>query len=440
MRLAAAAGVVEAERRELYYALLLKDIGCSSNAARLCQIVGGDERAIKAGAKLADWTKPHKAKPETIKLLWGTVLPEAHALRRAARMVYLGVTQHRNNRELITTRCDRGASIVRKLGLGAAAAEAVRSLDEHWDGGGYPEGRKGATIPLFGRILLVAQHLDVFSTSMSPDAAIAVMEERSGTWFDPELVKIAAILHREGRLWKDCLASDAEETTRHEVLELEALWERERRFLEPAQIDQICEAFADVVDAKSPFTFRHSIGVAEAALAIGRGLGMTPERVQFVRRAALLHDLGKLRVPDSILDKQGALTGEEFAVVQEHPLLTRKILERIGAFRGVALIAGQHHEKLDGSGYPGKLGRRDLSLASRVIAVADVYCALTEERPYREALDLDQVARIMNPLAGPKLDADCYEALLASVSRPEQMLPSSLLAASGYSSARMDAI
>ena len=182
MRLAAAAGVEGTERRELYYALLLKDIGCSSNAARLCQIVGGDERAVKAGVKLVDWTKSHITSTDTLKLLWGTVLPEAHSLQRAARMVYVGISQQRINTELITTRCDRGASIVRKLGLGPAAAAAVRSLDEHWDGGGYPEGRKGAMIPLFGRILLLAQHLDVFSTRMSPEGAIAVMQERSGTW------------------------------------------------------------------------------------------------------------------------------------------------------------------------------------------------------------------------------------------------------------------
>ena len=247
-------------------------------------------------------------------------------------------------------------------------------------------------------------------------------------------MKIAKVLHGEGRLWKDCLASDEEETTRHEVLELEALWANERQFLEPEQIDQICEAFADVVDAKSPFTFRHSVGVAEAALAISRGLGLPAERVQFVRRAALLHDLGKLRVPNSILDKEGALNGEEFAVVKEHPLLTRKILQRIGAFRELARVAGQHHEKLDGSGYPGRLTGQELSLESRIIAVADVYCALTEERPYREALDLDEVARIMNPLAGAKLDAACYEALLVSVGKPEQMLSSGLLATSGYRS------
>jgi len=151
MRIAEEAQLPFNLRSSLYYALLLKDVGCSSNASRLCEIVGGDDRAMKAGVKYEDWTKPHKPSLSTLRLLWNNVLPEAGPGAKMARIIRIGATQHRNNEEMITLRCDRGASIVTKLGMGKIAAQAVRSLDEHWDGSGYPERVKDAQIPLLSR-------------------------------------------------------------------------------------------------------------------------------------------------------------------------------------------------------------------------------------------------------------------------------------------------
>ena len=414
MRLAERMGIDGAQRAGLFYALLLKDVGCSSNAARLCQIIGGgDEREVKKGVKLEDWTRPSKPKITTMKLLWNTVLPDAGPLQRVAGIVRIGLTQHRNNEEMIALRCDRGAHILRKLGLGDAAAEAVRGLDEHWDGSGYPERRMGSAIPLGARILAVAQHLDVFATEQGVPMAMQVLRDRGGRWFDPEMVKAADALHSEGGLWQTALSDTPEQETRRAVLDLapEAL-----NLLAATDIDLICEAFADVVDAKSSFTFQHSLGVTGAAETIAREMGLSGERQQMVRRAALLHDIGKLRVPNSILDKPGKLDAEEWRVVQEHPGLTRDILSRIGSFGELALIAGAHHERLDGTGYPNRLTADGLSLESRIIAVADVYGALTENRPYRPGLPLEKVFEIMAAEIPHKLDADCFEVLMKSVS------------------------
>jgi putative nucleotidyltransferase with HDIG domain len=412
MRIAAQLGLEEAELHDLYYALLLKDIGCSSNAARMCQIIGGDDRAVKAGVKLVDWTKPHKPNLNTLRLMWNNVLPDGTYAERIARIAKIARTQHSNNEEMITLRCDRGASIVRKIGLSRATSEAVRSLDEHWDGSGYPERLRGKAIPMLARIAAVAQHLDVFATETTTQNAINVLVERSGRWFDPELVRIAVALDRTDSLWQDCLASTPEQITRDAVLALEP---GKRSQLAAGQIDVICEAFSDVVDAKSPFTHRHSIGVANAAFAIATTMGLPVQRIQLVHRAALLHDIGKLRVPNSILDKPGKLTFEEFAVIKEHPLITQQILKRVGAFQEIAEIAGEHHEKLDGTGYPFRLSASELSLEARIIAVADVYAALSEERPYRERLDFTQVAAIMTKETPIKLDPECYEALTTAV-------------------------
>jgi putative nucleotidyltransferase with HDIG domain len=412
MRIAQEAQIEAREMVDLYYALLLKDIGCSSNAARMCQIVGGDDRVMKSAAKLMDWTKPRTPKLSTLQLLWKTVLPEASAAKRIAHIVEMGRTQHENNKAMITMRCDRGAHIMRKLELGERAAEAVRCLDEHWDGSGYPDGLRGEEAPRLARILAIAQHLDVFSTAKSPQVAIDVLRERSGRWFDPELVHVAIALHRRGALWTTCLASDDTHETQQAAVDLGP---GTSIYLGRERIDQICEAFADVVDAKSPYTFRHSMGVTDAAVSIAQKMGLRSEQIDFVRRAALLHDIGKLAVSNSILDKAGKLNESEWKAVREHPGQTRRILERVSAFQELAVVAGEHHEKLDGSGYPNGLSARQLSLESRIIAVADVYGALSEDRPYRAGLSIEKIAAIMKSELPNRLDADCFEALMAGV-------------------------
>ena len=416
MRIGRRAGLSSVQMDSLYYALLMKDIGCSSNAARMCQIIGGDDRAMKAGVKLEDWTKPHQPKASTLKLLWDQVLPEASALERMVRIAKIGMTQNENNREMITLRCDRGASILRKLGMSDDAADAVRYLDEHWDGSGYPERRKKETIPLLARICAVAQNIDVFSTEQGATSAMAVLEERSGRWFDPELVEIALALHKEDSLWLDCAQGNHPEQTRDAVTALAPT----TADLAADQIDTVCVAFAEVIDAKSPFTFRHSMGVANAASGIAEMLDLPAEARERVRRAALLHDLGKLSVPNSILDKPSKLNNTEWGVVQGHPGLSRDILGRVTAFQRLAVIAGDHHERLDGTGYPNKKMGSEMSIESRILSVADVYGALAEERPYRESLGLDQIVSIMSKDVPSRLDHDCFEALIRFASgRPD---------------------
>ena len=419
MRIAEEARIGSAETAGLYYALLLKDVGCSSNAARMCQIVGGDDRVMKGAAKMMDWTSPRTPKISTLKLLWKTVLPEATAAQRIAHIVEMGRTQDANNKQMITMRCDRGASILRKLDFGERAAEAVRCLDEHWDGSGYPDGLKGEQVPFLSRILAIAQHLDVFSTGESRQAAIDVLRARGGKWFDPELVRAAISLHQRGALWAHCLPGDDGDQTRQAAVDLAP---GTNNYLERERIDQICEAFSDVVDAKSPYTFRHSMGVTDAAVRIAQKLGLSSERIDFVRRAALLHDIGKLSISNSILDKPGKLNPDEWNAMQDHPVQTQSILSRIAAFKDLAKVAGEHHEKLDGSGYPNHLPADRLSLESRIIAVADVYGALSEDRPYRAALSLEKIAAIMKSDIPGKLDASCFEALMSGL--PAQQTPS----------------
>lgn len=393
---------------DLYYACLLQDVGCSSNSARMCQIVGGDDRAVKAGVKLQDWRNPFKPQMSTIKLLWKQVLPGASFLERGVRILKVAATQLESAQKLISLRCDRGAQIVRKIGLPHEVAVAVRHLDEHWDGGGYPQGLKGEQIPLLSRLMAVAQHLDAFSMDKGEERAISTMMERSGRWFDPELTKSASDLHRSGHLWVQCRPDDPIDSARQAILQFDPGREMP---LSAYDVDSVCQAFADVVDAKSPFTFRHSMRVMEAATAIGEVLELKPLRLQLLRRAALLHDVGKLGVSNTILDKPGKLTDDEFSAVKIHPNLGYDILGRISSFGEIALLAREHHERLDGSGYPHGLRADDLSLESRILAVADVYGALSEKRPYRGAMPPSQVTAIMLRDVPAKADRLCFEAL-----------------------------
>lgn len=408
MRLATRAGLSGPILGDLYFALLLKDIGCSSNAARVGQIVGGDDRILKAGIKLENWTNPYNLSISSFKLFWSLVLPDSDPLRRLSRILKIALNSHKNNMELIALRCERGAEIIRKIGFSETVAEAVLSLDEHWDGQGYPKRLSATAIPILARILAVAQHLDVFATARSPEVAMEVLKERSAHWYDPDLVKVAAELDAEGTLWTDSLASDDHEATLRLAL---SLTPDAPRPLLNQEIDLLCEAFADVVDAKSPFTYCHSLGVAEVACNIARTLSLPEDRCQLIRRASLLHDLGKLSIPNTILDKPGGLSRKERKQVQKHPRLTRQILARIEPFKEIAAIAGAHHERLDGSGYPDQLKAADIPLEVRILAVADIYRALTEKRPYRPGLTHTQVMRILHSETPRKHDPEVVAAL-----------------------------
>jgi putative nucleotidyltransferase with HDIG domain len=176
------------------------------------------------------------------------------------------------------------------------------------------------------------------------------------------------------------------------------------------RLDRISHAFAAVIDAKTPFTARHSTNVARYSVAIAQAMGESPHSARTLLRAGLLHDIGKLGVSNRILDKPGKLTDDEFAEIRKHPRWTLQILERVTAFEGFAKEAAQHHERLDGRGYPWNVPAARLSLVARVLAVADVYEALTADRPYRAGLAVEKVQEIMIRDRGSAFDAtvlDC---------------------------------
>lgn len=405
MRLAEKIQLSPQERSELFYALLLKDSGCSSNAARMAQIFGADDRAAKRDFKTTDWTRLL----DGFNYVRKTAKPGSTVFQRFSKVVELSLTGEKQLAELTQVRCDRGAQIARKMGFSEPVSAAIRSLDEHFDGNGYPEGLRGCDIPLFARIANLCQTLEVFATLEGPARACRMLRLRRGKWFDPELVDAALDFEHDETLWRQL----EDETARETVLKLEPALEA--RHADDETLDNVCEAFAEVIDAKSPYTHRHSVGVAQAAVGMATYLGLPAQTVTLVRRAALLHDIGKLGVSNTILDKRGKLTAQELEVVRLHPYYTQRILERISSFQELAFVASSHHERMDGKGYYRNLRAEQLPLPARILAVADVYEALAAKRPYRDALPTETVLETMARDVPSAFCPECFEGLRQSV-------------------------
>jgi putative nucleotidyltransferase with HDIG domain len=176
-------------------------------------------------------------------------------------------------------------------------------------------------------------------------------------------------------------------------------------------------ALARAIDAKSPWTAGHSERVTSWALKIGCILGLSKEEIDGLHRGGLLHDLGKIGVPAEILDKPGKLTEEELPIMRQHAELGAHILESISAYAGVIPMVLQHHERVDGNGYPNGLTGKIICLGARIFAVADAFDAMTSDRPYRKALGREQAIEIIKQESGKQFDPDIVKAFLKVIEK-----------------------
>jgi HD-GYP domain-containing protein (c-di-GMP phosphodiesterase class II) len=408
MRLAHALELDPTTRSHLFYALLLKDAGCSANSARMAALFGADDHVAKRTSKRVNWARGFPA------FMWSlrTVAPEGPLRARAERLLAVK-REGEVTRALMQARCDRGAEIAYMLGFPPQTAEAIRALDEHWDGGGQPSGLREEEIPLLGRILCVSQTVEVFHCDGGIAAAWAVARRRSGGWFDPALVEALGGIVGDEEFWGSLAEEDL------------SSWEPMDRLLsaDDEQLDGIAHAFSVVVDTKSPWTYRHSDRTSTIVTNLAVSLGADDETVSDLRRAALLHDVGKLAISNRILDKPAKLSRTELATVREHPLITERILERVPCFRHLAPLAGAHHERLDGRGYPRGLGASELTMPMRLLAVADVYEALTSDRPYRPAVRPDHALQLMREEVPGRIDPEAFSALEALAAKASPAVP-----------------
>ncbi|WP_296943210.1 HD-GYP domain-containing protein [uncultured Massilia sp.] len=398
-------GLPEEQLWELYYTLLLKDLGCSSNAARICALYLTDDLHFKH-----DYKKVGDSLPQVL----GFVLKHTGLKAGLAERFRSVMTILRDGpeiaRDLVATRCQRGAEIAGLLRFPQGVSDGIYSLDEHWNGQGKPARLAGEAIPVYSRIALLAQVIDVFHAAGGRDAALREARARAGQWFDPALVAAFEDVARADDFWSVLAAPGIDQA----VADLQPAG-RAQHPLDDDYLDDIAVAFGQVVDAKSPYTSGHSERVALYTDMIAEALGLDAQRRRWLKRGALLHDVGKLGVSNSVLDKAGALDRAEWDAVKLHAEFTETILGRIAAFRELAAIAGAHHERLDGSGYPRGLDAADIRIETRIITTADIFDAITAARPYRGAIPIPQALEMMAKTVGSALDPACFDALKRAV-------------------------
>lgn len=397
-------GLPAAELGDLYYTLLLKDLGCSSNAARICELYDADDRAFKAGYKTIGTSLA-----ATLHFVFSRTAAGRPLRQRAAAIGNILRNGDTIAQELITSRCTRGADIARTLRFSGTVCDGIYHLDEHWDGSGRPRRLRGDAIPLGSRIALLAQVVDVFHNHAGAAAALDEVRRRSGVWFDPALVRALEAVAASATFW-DRLASPTIESRVVRLAPLEV-----NHVLDDAYLDAIADAFGQVIDAKSPFTAGHSQRVGDLSERMAAHFGMSRHRARWLRRAAVLHDVGKLGVSSAILEKPASLDEREWEEMRNHASHTRAILGRIGALADLADVAAAHHERIDGTGYPLALPAAAISRDTRIITACDFYDALVSDRPYRSALPVEQALAIMTQESGVAIDSDCLEALKASI-------------------------
>lgn len=401
MRIAREVYLLPKQRSALFYALLLKDLGCSTNASKLSHLFGACDRETKCNLKTADWSR----QSGRIGFVLRNVSPRESLLARVGRFMKVARAGAASARELIELRCDRGAAIARTLLMPEETATAIQSLDEHWNGQGHPRGLVGEQIPMLSRIMNLAQTAEVFYRRDGLDGMLSMARARSAQWFDPDLVKALEAARNDSAFWDKLHAKSLlTEAMAFEPQEVAVTATEDH-------LDRLAAGFSQVIDAKSPWTFRHSEGVATVAVGVAEVLGFDAPAVRRIRRAGLVHDMGKLGVSNLILDKPGKLESDELAVMRKHPYFTRQILSRVSGFAELANIAAAHHERLDGNGYDRGLDASNLSKEVRILTISDMFEALASRRPYRQDLTEEEVMSIITRNVGTAIDPECFEAL-----------------------------
>lgn len=299
-----------------------------------------------------------------------------------------------------------GATAVAGLGLPAQVAEAILYHHERHDGGGFPMGLAGSDVPLVARIVAAADYAEALLTAgASPLLARRTLEstmrEQAGRAFHPQVVEALVRLAHRDEFWLGfhnpalgAILSD---------LGLDG-----RRLLSEDETLRVAAAFAEIVDARNRYQHGHSRRVAGRARTLATALGLPDGHARAVELAALLHDIGMLRVPARIIGKPEILTVEEMHLLHEHPAQTAEIVSAVPAWAAIAAWTAAHHERLDGRGYPESLAADEIPLEARILAIADVYEALTADRPHRAALTASEALTEMRGMCGVNVDPAAF--------------------------------
>jgi HD-GYP domain-containing protein (c-di-GMP phosphodiesterase class II)/DNA-binding CsgD family transcriptional regulator len=404
LRLADRVGLDETERSTVYYTALLVNVGCHADAHEQAKWFG-DDIALKSGKYDGDF-RSLRAAVAMISLV-GSGNPPLHRFRVGLEFAISG----RHDLDgMVAQHAAIARALAERLGLPDEVQESVSSSYEQWDGKGWPGSLAGDRIPLASRLAQFAEFVEVAYRLGGVDAALELAEQRAGTQFDPALTA-ALRTDPEGILGELDSAH-----TWTAVIEAEPAL---RVTLTGDAFDRALLAIADFVDLKSPYTLGHARAVAELAGSAAERSALSEDEVRMLRRAGLVHDLGRLGVSNAIWDKPGPLGNGEWERVRLHPYLTERMLHQSAALAPLAEIAVQHRERLDGSGYPKGLSGASICRPARILGAVDAYRSMREPRPYRPPLGADEAAgELQADVRAGKLDAEAVAAVLAAAGHP----------------------
>jgi HD-GYP domain-containing protein (c-di-GMP phosphodiesterase class II) len=367
-------GCTPEERSDVYYVALLLHVGCTAAAPYFASWVGGDEIRFQSGVQVLG---PASQPAEDVAYLVRR-LADDRPLPERARLVARQLIGGQKQFELAAASlCEGGRLLARRLHLREEVARALGQVTARWDGKGVPGDVAGEEISRPLRIVRVAHDFVAVAHGRDRDAALEALKRRRGRGYDPQVVD--AVLAEPEALLRAAQVADAF----GRVLDAEP---QPVATISTAGIEVVARAFGEFVDLKLGFLTGHSGRVAELAASAAEALGCSRAEASAVRAAGFFHDLGRVAVPNGVWDKPGALSVGEWERVRLHPYYTERVLERSPALAPLALLAGSHHERLDGSGYHRGAAAAQLSVGARLLAAADAYDAMTHDRPHRRAM------------------------------------------------------
>ncbi len=391
-------GLSAAETRRVYYVSFLRHIGCTAIAANGAKLFG-DELALSQQIHRIDFGDA----TQIMDLLRSASTANPELLKNQNLTDLLALFQ-RSLENSLATQCEVAIGLATGLGFESDVQQALGQVFERWDGQGAPQGLAGSDLALAVRVVHVAETAVTFFDHDGLAAASRVVEQRASGQFDPAIAK--AFLAAAPTLFDQLDVPDVWSAT----LAAEPgpiLW------LQDTQIDRALEALADFTDFKSTFTLGHSRGVARLVALAVEEFGLPASDSVTLRRAALVHDIGRVGISNSIWDKTGALTASEWERVRLHAYYGERIFAHSKTLTSLGKIAAQHHERLDGSGYHRSLSAGDLSSGAQLLAVADVYQALTETRPHRSAYSSEDAATTLeNEVRVGRFERETVQAVL----------------------------
>lgn len=320
--------------------------------------------------------------------------------------------EYHGDPRILEKHCLEGALAVERFPSGKILASAIKYHHETPDPLHAALRVPAEEVPLMARILSLADKIDLrllrrLNSRQERDEILRWVKEKCGILFYPEVAAAFEQVAYKEAFWLDIEQPDLLQIA---LGLLCGKWHLPAmRELEAGFTDDLAATFADLIDQKSQFTARHSWSVAETVERLAKGRGWSQDRLHEIRIAGLLHDLGKLSIPKKILDKPGPLEPGEVDIIRTHTYYTHRLLTEAGFPTRMAEWAAHHHERLDGKGYPFALAEKDLDEGARLMAIADIFTALTEDRPYRLAMSSGEALALIQRGAGTMVDSDLVD-------------------------------